>query len=233
MAGFTRKQLKQDKFVEGVGHRLEYFQEHRKTLIGAAVLIVAGIVGVTSWMGYQQRRDASARVALQEAVRLFHGTVTTEQRVGYITYATTGERMRRTTEALENVRDEYSGRNEGVGSLYYLALLEIEQDKLDEAQQLLEQAMSGSGVYSGLARLTLAQSLGRQGEIDAAREHYQYLIDHPSGVVSSDRAKLELGRLLVDHDPEAAKPLLEELIANPGPAAGAATAALREISEGS
>lgn len=232
MARFTRKELKQDKFVEEIGHQYAYFTTHRKAIIGGAVLLVAAIVGVSSWIGYQRSRASEARQALAEAVRLFHGSVTTEQRVGYVTYATSGERYRRTSEALEKIRLEYSGTDEAKGALYYLALLDMEQSKNDDARSKLEQAVSGSGTYSSLARLALAQLLGRMGEIEEARKQYQTLIDKPSAVVSADRAKLELGRMLADHDPEAAKTVLESLIDASSPAAAPATTVLRDINSG-
>ena len=232
MAGFTRKELKHDKFVQEVGQQYAYFTQHRKAIIGAAVLVIVAIVGVSSWVGYQRSRASEAREAFQDAVRLYHGSVTTEQRLGYITYATTGERYRRTSEALEKVRLEYSGRDEAVGAQYYLALLDMERGEDDAASQKLEDAISGGGIYSALARLSLAQLMGKTGEIDKAREHYQHLIDNPSGPVTSDRAKLELGRLLAKHDPEAAKPVLESLIETSSPAAGQATTLLRDISPG-
>ena len=229
MAGLSRKDLKHDKFVEEVGHQVEYVSKHRTLVVGGAVLLVAAIVGISSWMGYRASVEAEARQALQEAVRLFHGSVTTDQRVGFQTFATTGERVRRTTEALEGVRDDYPGTEQAAGALYYLALLDLEQDKLDEAQQKLEQAIGGKAGYASLARLTLADVYGRKGDVENARKHYQYLIDNPSGVVTADRAKLAFGRFLGKHDPEAAKPVLESLIEDSSPAAGAATTALRDI----
>lgn len=232
MSGFTRKDLKHDKFVEEVGHQYAYFTSHRKVIVGGAVLVIAAIVGLSSWMSYRSARSSDARQALQEAVRLFHGTVTTEQRTGYITYATTGERYRRTGEALEKVRLEYSGTEEARGAQYYLGLLDIEQGKGEEAVSKLQEASSGSGPYASLARLTLAQQLGRMGRIDEAREQFQRLIDNPSEVVSADRAKLELGRLLAEHDPEAAKTVLESLIETSSPASAPATTVLRDLNSG-
>ncbi|MBI1358488.1 MAG: tetratricopeptide repeat protein [Acidobacteria bacterium] len=227
---FSRKQLKHDQFVEEVGHAYGFYATHKQPiLIGGAVLL-ALIVGLTSYFGYSERREAEAGKALDEAVKLYYGTVTTEQRVGYVTFTTSGERYRRTTEALEKVETDFSGTETAAAADYYLALLEIEQQMHDEAAKRLEGVIGKADEsYSSLARLTLANLLAQQGEMDKAKPYYQALIDHPTPVVPASRAKLEMARAMVKSDPAGARTLLEELMAEPGPVGAAAGVALRSI----
>lgn len=230
MAKITRKQLKQDRFVEEVGRQAAYFTAHRKQVLGAAVAILLGIVAAVSWVRYERSQEGAARKALYEAIRLYHGAVTTEQRLGFLTFATTGERIRRTSEAFDEVISEFGSHKQGKAAEYYLGLLEMEQEKLDEARKRLEAVVpEADEAYSSLARLALADLLARQGDAEGSRKHYQHLIDHPTRVVPANRAKLELARKLAESNPEEAKPILEELMAEPGPAAAAAGAALRRL----
>jgi len=231
VAGFTRKQLKsKDAFVTEVGGQLEFFAEHRNQVIIGAALAVAGVLGVISYNQWQGRREIGARAALNSAVRMFHGSVTTDNRPGFVTYTTSGERQRRSSEALQEVIDEYGGRVEAAGAAYYLALLDIEQDKMDEAKGRLKIAIDDADEnYQSLARLSLADLLSRLGESSEAEAEYRALVDNPTRVVPATTAKLSLARHLAKTDVPAARTLLEELMAEPGPLSVAASATLRRL----
>lgn len=227
---YSRKELKHDPFVEEVGHQVEYFREHKTLIISVVVAIIVAIVGGSYYYSHQQERAAEARQALADAIRQYHGTVTLESRPGFVTFTTTSERVRVVTEAFDAILEEFPGRTEATAAQYYLGLLDIEQGKQEEARAKLEPIVDASDeVYASLARLALADLLARMGETEAAREHYQYLAENPTSVVPAARAKLALGRFLAEVDPEEARPVLEELLNEPGPAAAAAGAALREL----
>lgn len=231
MAKLKRKDLKHDKFVEGVGHQVEYFGEHRKTIVGAAVGVLALILGLVWFVGHRRTVAEDSRVGLQNAVRLFQGEVTTEQRPGFITFATTGERQRRVTEAFDKVKVDFSGSDVAGAAEYYLGLVDIEQNEMEAAEQKLRTAVkSGGKQYGSLARLALADLLAGRGDLAAARPEYEELIRNPSVVVPAPRAKLQLAKQLVTADPEAARPLLQELVAEGGPVSFAASAELRKLS---
>ncbi len=156
--------------------------------------------------------------------------MTTEQRTGSVTFTTNGERYRRTTEAMEKVKSDYSGSPAAAAADYYIALLEVEQQENEAARKRLEDVIGqADDTYASLARLTLAGLLADSGDIDGAKKHYQALIDKPTAVVPAARAKLEMARAMVPSDPVGARALLEELMGEPGPVGAAAGVALREI----
>lgn len=230
MARLSRKQLKHDRFVEEIGEQVHFLAEHRNQALAALAAVIVVAVGTAAFFSYQSSQDQAGRIALFDSLRLYHGAVTSEQRPGYVTFATTGERVRRTTESLEKLRTDFAGRKEAQAADYYLGLLNTEQEKLDEAKPLLESAISGADpVYGSLARLALADVLRRQDDIEGAKAQYQALIDKPTSVVPASRAKLELARSLTEKDPAQATALLEELVAEGGPATGAASLTLRKI----
>ena len=229
MAEFSRKKLKQDRFAEVVGQEVALFQRHKTTISIAAVAVIAAIVGGYSYASYRAGVAEKASAALLDAVRFYHGAVTTEPRPGRVTFTTSGERLRRCEEAFQAVIRDYPGREEASGAHYYLGLLDVEQEKYDEAQQKLEAAIAKGGHYAGLARLVLADTLAERGQVDEARKQYDMLIQNPTPTVPKERAQLQLARMLVETDPEAAKPILEELMAQPGAVSVAAGTTLRQI----
>ncbi|MEZ5364980.1 MAG: tetratricopeptide repeat protein [Bryobacterales bacterium] len=232
MSEFSRKKLKQDRFAEVVGQEVAVFQRHKTAIIVGAVAVIAAIVGAFSYMTYRQTVAEEATAAFLDAVRLYHGAVTTEPRPGRITFTTSGERQRRVTEAFDAVLRDYPNREEATGAEYYLGLMAVEQGDYDGARQKLEAAISRGGNYAGLARLVLADTYAQQGNVEEARKVYDALIANPTEIVPKERAKLALARMLVDKDPAAARPILEELMAEPGPVSVAAGSTMRQI-EGS
>lgn len=233
MARITRKQLKQDRFAEEVGQSVAYVSSHRKQVLILGVVVVAAVIGILAYVGYQSRVAREAEAELQRAIEMYHGVVNTEQQMGRVTFPTTIARFRDTTEQLEKVIREYAGREEEAAAQYYLALLEIEQEKIQEAQTRLESLLDRTeSQYASLARLVLANLYARQQQDEQARRHYEHLIEHPSRVVPKSRAQLAYAEYLAQADPEAAKALIEEMQKQPGPASVQAARVLRQI-EGS
>jgi predicted negative regulator of RcsB-dependent stress response len=148
-----------------------------------------------------------------------------------VTFTTTIERRTRTTEAFEGVKQRHPGTPEADAAEYYLALLDVEEEKYQEAQTKLESAVKSSDdEVAGLARLALAEVYGRLEKPTEAQEQYQYLVDHPTRMIPKERAQLALARFLVPREPAKAKEILNELMLKPGVLGGAATATLRELS---
>ncbi len=234
MAKLNRKRLKRDLFVEEVGHQVSYISENRNMVILAVAIALAVIVGGGSFWTYQQSKALESRAALHKAVDLFHGSVSLENRLGFITYATSLERIRRVREAMEGVIDDYSGSAQAAAAEYYLGLLESEQDKPDDATKRFESAINGSDQeYAALARMALADMLHQSGKVEDARQHYDQLIAKPTRVVPKSRAKIALAQTYAVSDPGKAREILTEVQAEAGPAGILAATALQQLIEGS
>lgn len=220
MAKLNRKYLKRDRFAEEVGHQVEYLSAHRNKVIISGAVALALVVGGGSWWTYKRAKAADSRAALHKAVDLFHGEVSLENRSGAASFATTLERIRRTTEALEGVIDEYSGSAPAAAAAYYLGLLDAEQEKTEEAGARFEAAIAGPDAeYAALARLALAEMLRRNGKLDEARQHYERLAANPTRVVSKARAQIALARTYAAGNPEKAREILAEVRRENGAAA--------------
>lgn len=227
---FTREELKDDAFRDVVAESLEYVQENRTKVLTIATLVIAAIVGVIAFRGYQQRQVADARAQFGEALRHFNGVVDTEQRPGRVTFATTIEKRNRTSELLEKLSTDHPSRREGVMARYYLGLVSVEAGKDEEARPHLESVVGSSDdEAASLARIALGQLLARAGDSAGATAQFQAALDNPSTLVPKEVAQLQLGKHLAQSDPENARPLLQELMTVPGPIGVSAGQALRDI----
>lgn len=222
--------MKRDEIGEELADSVHYLVEHRNKVIVAAILAVVIGAGLAFYLGHRRTQRAEARKALHKAIELFHGRVDTEQRIGIVTFTTTIERRNRTTEGFELVKRQFAGSAEADTSEYYLALLDMEDEKYQEAQPKLETAIRSSDAETAaLARLALAELFEQQNKDAEARGQYQYLVDHPTTMIPKGRAQLLLARYLSTREPDRAKEILKELMQQPGVLGGAATAALREL----
>ncbi len=233
MAKISRKALKHDRFAEEVGQSVVYVSSHRRQLLlgvgGAIVLIVGALV----WAGYRETNQQEAHAALQKGIEMYHGKVDTEQQLAAFTFPTTIARFRDTREQLKKVIDDHPGGDPEIAAGYYLALLDLEQEKPHDAKTRLEELSNrGNGEYVALVRLALAGLYAQEKQHEQASRHYKQLIDNPTMLVPKTRSQLAYAKLLSDTDPETAKTLLEEVRASAGPASAAASALLQEL-EGS
>ncbi len=230
MAKINRKDLKHDKFVEEVGHQVEYFTEHRNTILIIAAAAVALIIGGGWYYTSSKTAAAEQMNALQQAAELFSRPVSVDAEPGQKTFVTSGERLREIGAALETVKSEHPGSEAAAAADYYAALLDIEQEDYAAAKAKLQSAIAGANEeYAALARFSLATALGSEGDTAGAREQYEALVSSPTSAVPAARAKLALARMLAKTDPEAARPLLEELAAPGSPAGIAASDELARL----
>ncbi|HYP08359.1 MAG TPA: tetratricopeptide repeat protein [Bryobacteraceae bacterium] len=224
-----RRELKHDKFVEKVGHSVEYAAEHRSQVIKygiaglAAILIAAGAY----WYINQQRDVRQA--ALRDAMAAFEAGIG-EPNQFVRSFRNQDEKDKAVVKELGDVANKYSGKEEGNIARYFLGLHYADKGNLTEAEKNLKTvADSGSDAYASQAKLSLAQvydSLGRQGD---AEKLLRSLIDDPTVLVSKEQATITLARLLAKKNPAEARKLLEPLRAERGPVSRAAITLLGEI----
>ena len=232
MARISRKQLKKDRFAEEVGHQVSYIREHRTKVTVLAVVVIVAIVGGSGFYRYRQQQAAAARRAFQSSMNVFHGVVSLDKKEGQETFATTIEKEMRTTQALQQVIDEYSGRFEGRMARLYKAIFDLELGKYDEGQAKLEALTEDSDEeVATLARMAVADLLRHQGKLDESRKYYEHVIENPSLLVPKERAQLALIDVIKETDPEDALKRLQEIQEGGGAGAEQAGRALAVLQQ--
>jgi predicted negative regulator of RcsB-dependent stress response len=226
----TRKELKTDKFAQGVGTGFEFVSEHRSQvtrwgLVGLAVIVVA--VGIWIYRSYQ----ATARTELlAKAMQIDDATVGAPQ-PPRLNYATAEEKDKARLAAFTEVATKYSGRAEGAIAQLALASAQADKGQMDQALKLFKDvADTAPAPYDTVGKSSLAQIYASQGKADEAEKILRQLIDKPSVLVSKEQATLDLARLLAKKNPAEARKLLEPLSASPrAPVSRAAVAELGSI----
>lgn len=225
-----RRELKHDKFVERVGHSVEYATEHREqvTKWGTAGLVVIALAVGIYW--YTNHQHSVRQEALRNAMQSYEAGIGNSGSEFVKSFPTQAEKDKAVVKDLGEVASKYSGKEEGKIAQYFLGLYYADKGNLAEAEkQLKPVAESGKDAYASQAKLSLAQiydSLGRQAD---AEKLLRSVIEDPTVLVSKEQATITLAKLLAKKNPAEARKLLEPLRGERGPVSRAAITALGEI----
>jgi predicted negative regulator of RcsB-dependent stress response len=228
-----RTQIKHDRFVEEVGHTVEYLQGHRSQVrkygsIGAAVLVaVIAIYGFMSWRKSSRQEELRQASILQDA---FVGEQAPP--TGGKWFKTQAEKDSAALKAFSDVAAKNSGSKEGQLAQFYASTILCDQGKVPECEAGFKQVAEGSDAeVASLAKLSLTEIYQSQGKVAEAENYARQLLAKPTVVVSKEQAQIALARAIAKSKPQEARILLEALQALDRPAVTrAAVAVLGEMS---
>jgi tetratricopeptide (TPR) repeat protein len=226
-----RRELKHDKFVEQVGHSVEYAAEHKSQFAkyGAAALGV--LVLALAWYFYSNGQAAARQQALREAMRIQEAQIGPGGNEFVVSFPTQAEKDAALVKAFTDVATKYSGSDEGAIAQYFLGIAAADQGKLPEAEKYLKAAVDAADeVYASQAKLSLAQVYEATGRVPEAEKLLRSMINDPTILVSKEQATVALARTIAKTNPAEARKLLEPLRQERGPVSRAALSALGEIS---
>ena len=69
MQGYTRRQLKEDKFAEKTKQAVQWTAAHQRLVAWAVVLVVLGLGGYFGYSTWESRQSEAANAALGSAMR--------------------------------------------------------------------------------------------------------------------------------------------------------------------
>jgi predicted negative regulator of RcsB-dependent stress response len=226
-----RRELKHDKFIEQVGHSVDYAADHKSQIIkyGAAVVIV--LIAVFGWYFYSNQQRAVRQQALRDAMRVQEAQIGPSTSQFVLSFPSEAEKDKAVEKAFTELSNKYSGSAEGAIARYFLGIAAADDGKLAEAEKHFKAvAETGDETYASQAKLSLAQVYEATGRAADAEKLLRSMIDDPTILVSKEQATIALGRLLAKTKPEEARKLLEPLRTERGPVSRAAISALGEMS---
>ncbi len=215
MRGYTRHQLKQDRFAEATKETVSWAVEHRNKLItggviaGVAILIV---LGVWYWISY---RDQQAGTALAASLRTYQAPLRPANMPAdpnIPSFTSAAERAKAANAQFRQLADKYGSTNSGKIARYFLGLTDRDLGDLQGAERELKQvSTAGNKDVASMAKLALAGIYRDAGRDKEALDLYNDLIAHPTDSVSKSTAQLELAVLYESKQPGEARRIYEEI----------------------
>ena len=225
-----RHELKHDRFVEQVGHTVEYAAEHKQQVIRYGVIgfvVLALVVGVI-W--YRRSQATARQEALRDAIHKQEGQVGPTQSPYLVAFPSEADKQKAVVAAWNDLIARYSGSDEAMIAHFYLGINAADHGNTQEAEKHLKTvAESGKDDYASQARLSLASLYEAQGKIADAEKLLRAVMDDPTVLVSKEQATIALAKLLARSRPAEARKLLEPLRTERGPVSRAAITALNDV----
>ena len=196
----TRKEMKQDEFVSTVGKLTQWLEEKLHYVLwgaaGLVVLILAGF-GLWSWQSAQEMRGQAALAALVETYGADAGSDAAGL-PGAPTFATDQDKYRAVLVQAEQVMEEHGSTEAGEVGRFYRGLAHFELGSSDDARADFEefQRRNPGHFLAPQARRKLAEVEERDGNLEAACNHYQALTESPARALPEEQSLIDLGRCL-------------------------------------
>jgi predicted negative regulator of RcsB-dependent stress response len=230
----TRKELKTDKFAQGVGTGFEFLSEHRGQamrwgLIALAVVVIVGGIWV-----YRSHQTTQRAELLAKAMQIDGASVGPPQ-PPRMSFPTIEAKETALLAAFTDVAVKYPGSQEAAIAQLAVAANHADKGQIDEALKTFQNIMdTAPDPYNSVAKLSIAQIDVSQGKADEAEKLLRQLVVKPTMFVSKEQATLDLARLIAKKNPAEARKLLEPLSASKRSAVSrAAVAAMGAIATNS
>jgi predicted negative regulator of RcsB-dependent stress response len=207
----TRKELKTDKFAQGVGTGFEFIAEHRGQAVRWGVIALAVVVIAAGVWLYRTHQATQRTELLAKAMQVDDATVGTPQ-PPRLNFPTAEDKEKARIAAFTDVAVKYPGSQEAAIAQLAVAAAQADKGQVDEALKTFQNIKdTAPDPYNSVAKLSLAQIYISQGKADEAEKLLRQLVDNPTIFVSKEQATLDLGQLLAKKNPTEARKLLEPL----------------------
>ena len=217
MQSYSRRQLKQDKFVETTGKALHWTEEHRNSLVVALVVVIVllgGYIGYTAWIATQEDK---ASIEFGNAVRTYTSPIRPAgeavQPDGPVkTFVSAAERSSAAMNEFQQVADKYPRTRNGHMARYLAGVAALDKGDTSAAESNLKRAADTDQDTSALAKFALANLYRSQGKTDDAAKLYRDLIDADSAVVAKSQAQIALAEMYEAKNPAEAVKVYEQIV---------------------
>jgi tetratricopeptide (TPR) repeat protein len=237
--GYTRRQLKEDKFVETAQGAAAWTATHRQQVIYSAVTVIVVVLATVGFVSWRSRQNEAANVALGSAMRVFSANLrpagapaTPENKNDFATLADRGKAAEK---ELRSVADKYPHTDAGKIARYLEGVAAMQAgDNAAAEKELKAVSDSGDKNIAALAKMALANYYRANNRLSDATRIYKDLTDHPTETVSKAAAQLAMAEMYETTDPQQAASIYQQIQKeNPNsPAAQTAAAKLSGDKQG-
>jgi predicted negative regulator of RcsB-dependent stress response len=213
--GYTRRQLKEDKFSEKTKDAMQWTAAHQRPVfwvLGGLLIAMAGYFGYTAWDNHQ---NEAANAALGSAMRTFNSPLRpagAPAADGDQAFPSLAERAKAAGKQFKAVADQYSYTKAGKIARYMEGVAAMQAgDNAGAEQNLKSVAGSGDKNVAALAKLALASQYRANNKISDATRIYKDLQDHPTDTVSKAQAQLAMAEMYENSDPQQAASIYQQI----------------------
>src|ERR1700757_2779967 len=172
MQGYTRRQLKEDRFAETAKDAAYWASGHRRSVLWAIAVIVLVAAAVGGFFAWQSRQTEQANVALSSAMRTFTqplrpaGTPAPPGEDAGFTNSV--DRAKAAAKQFQPIADKYSLTKAGKVARYMQGVATMQAGDNPAAEKLLKDVSGSSDKdVAALAKMALAnlyRATGRQSD---------------------------------------------------------------------
>jgi hypothetical protein len=214
--GYTRRQLKEDKFVETAKDAADWASGHRRPvtwgigLLAAAALVAAGIF---FWLNQvSDRANMDLGVAMRTLSMPLRPAGSPPPAEGDPGYTTVAERAQAAGKQFQAAADKYGYVKAGKIARYMQGVTAMQAgDNAAAERQLKSAAGSRDKNIAALAKMALASLYRSSNRLADAARLYKDVEDHPADVVSKAQAQLEMAAMYEATNPQEAATIYQQI----------------------
>jgi predicted negative regulator of RcsB-dependent stress response len=213
--GYSKRQLKEDRFKASAEEAMHWTEEHRSTLIVGVVVFAVVVGGVLGGWAYIQHRNDRASAEVGAALMTLQAPIVTPGQPvppGTETFNSIKDRATAARKKFLSIADHYGHTTAGKYSRYMAATTAIEAgDNAAAESELKEIAGSSDKNTAALGKFALASLYRNTGKISDATNIYKELIEKPTDTVPKATAELELAGVYESTQPAEAVKMYQQI----------------------
>jgi len=213
--GYTKRQLKEDRFKASAAEAVHWTEEHRRTLVISVIALVAVIAAAVGGWAYIQHQNDKASVEVGQALNTLGAPIVTAGQPvapGTETFTSIKDRATAARKKFLFIADHYRYTSAGSYSRYMAATAAIDAgDNAAAESELKSLAASRNRNSASLAQFALASLYRNMGRNSDAIQIYKDLTEKPTDTVPKGTAQLELAGVYEITQPAEAVKLYESI----------------------
>jgi predicted negative regulator of RcsB-dependent stress response len=217
--GYTRHQLKQDKFAEKTKEAVQWTAGHQSSLIWGIGLVLLAALVVYGYFSWQNHQNEAANAALGAGMRTLSAQVlppgSPTKPDNKETFASTGDRAKAAQQQFKATADQFDKfpYPKAAKIARYMEGVTAMQSGDNASAEATLKGLTGSrdANVAALAKMSLATLYRATNRSSEAVKIYKDLQDHPTDTVSKVQAQLEMAEMYESSDPQQASSIYRQI----------------------
>ena len=217
MPGYTRQQLKHDRFADASKETLSWAVEHQSKLVTAGIVLVIALAIIAGGWYYFDQQNEKASVELGAAVRTYQLPVRPAgmpAQPEFPSYSSIAERGKDAEKQFLAVAEKYPHTKSGEFARYLGGVAAADAGDTAAAERELKTvAETHNEDLSSVAKMALAALYRTTHRDSDAMAIYNQLADHPTASVSKASALFQKAEMLEKTQPAEAAKIYKQIAA--------------------